>query len=91
MENGDYYTTIMEWIYWWLYIYWWQASHLDPMLDDSIMFARRLQSLGKEVHLELISDLPHGFLNFVLVSREAMAASKRCVSNIQSMLDLNSS
>ena len=46
-----------------------QACHLDPMLDDSIMFAKKLDSLNKDVTLDVIDDLPHGFLNFVLVSK----------------------
>ena len=39
------------------------------MLDDSIMFAKKLDSLNKDVTLDVIDDLPHGFLNFVLVSK----------------------
>ncbi len=59
------------------------------MLDDSVMFAKRLRSLGKEVHLEVIEDLPHGFLNFVLVSRECKQASDVCVSKIKEILQLD--
>lgn len=67
-----------------------QGCHLDPLLDDSITFARRLKLLGKRVHLELIPDVPHGFLNFVLVSSEAKAASSRCVEAIRQMLSIDS-
>ena len=31
------------------------------MLDDSVMFARRLRGLGKPVTLCVVEDLPHGF------------------------------
>lgn len=68
-----------------------QGCHLDPLLDDSITFARRLKLLGKRVHLELIPDVPHGFLNFVLVSSEAKAASSRCVEAVRQMLSIDSS
>ncbi|EHH59639.1 hypothetical protein EGM_09797, partial [Macaca fascicularis] len=38
------------------------ACALDPMLDDSVMFARRLRNLGQPVTLRVVEDLPHGFL-----------------------------
>ena len=41
------------------------------MLDDSIQMAKRLRDLGNEVHMDILADLPHGFLNFSLVSRDA--------------------
>ena len=41
-----------------------QACHLDPLLDDSITFARHLRSLSIDHHLVMIQNLPHGFLNF---------------------------
>lgn len=65
------------------------TCHLDPLLDDSLMFARRLRLLEKTVHLEILHDLPHGFLNFVLVSPEARAGSGRCVHAIKKMLNLD--
>ena len=71
------------------YIYFYfQATHLDPCLDDSVMFAKRLSSLGKEVHLEALEDLPHGFLNFVLISGEAKHGSDRVVRRISQVLHL---
>jgi len=56
------------------------------MLDDSVVFARRLRQLHVPVQLEFLADLPHGFLNFVLVSQEAKAASDRCVAALRSSL-----
>ncbi len=56
------------------------------MLDDSVTFTKRLRSLGKEAHLEVVDGLPHGFLNFVLVSHEAKQASDLCVRCIQNYL-----
>ncbi|XP_067674831.1 hormone-sensitive lipase-like [Haliotis asinina] len=62
------------------------ACHLDPILDDSIMFTKRLRKLGNSVDLHLVDDLPHGFLNFALVCKEAKQASEVCISKLQDML-----
>jgi len=59
--------------------YFLQACTLDPILDDSVEFARRLRSLGKHVELYILEDLPHGFLNFHLVSQEAREGNDLCV------------
>ena len=66
-----------------------QVSHLDPLLDDSIQFAKKLRDLGKEVHIDCVEDLPHGFLNFILTSAEAKQASDICVQKIQEILRLD--
>ena len=58
------------------------------MLDDSVMFAKRLKALGKEVHMELINDLPHGFLNFVLVSQDAKQGSETCIKHLKKALQV---
>lgn len=50
------------------------ACELDPCLDDSVAFARKLQKLGVTIHMDVISDLPHGFMNFALVNRDCMQA-----------------
>lgn len=44
-----------------------QTVDLDPCLDDSVMFARKLRSLGNKVTLDILSNLPHGFLNLLMV------------------------
>lgn len=59
---------------------------MDPLLDDSVMFAKKLRRLGKSVDLHLIDDLPHGFLNFALVSSDAKRASDVCVDKIRKIL-----
>ena len=66
-----------------------QACHLDPMLDDSVMFAKRLKAINKEVHLDVLPDLPHGFLNFTLVSREATAGSQVCIDRLKDIMKLH--
>ncbi|PAA64049.1 hypothetical protein BOX15_Mlig010708g1, partial [Macrostomum lignano] len=59
------------------------ACRLDPCLDDSIMLARKLSELGRPVKLDVLSDLPHGFLNFNLTSRDAKAGSDFVVQRLR--------
>lgn len=37
---------------------------MDPFLDESVTMAKRLKSLGRNVGLDILSGLPHGFLTF---------------------------
>lgn len=45
-----------------------QTTAMDPCLDDCVMFAKRLKNLNKSISLDVLTGLPHGFLNFSLVS-----------------------
>uniref|UniRef100_A0A2K5NDV8 Hormone-sensitive lipase n=1 Tax=Cercocebus atys TaxID=9531 RepID=A0A2K5NDV8_CERAT len=58
------------------------ACALDPMLDDSVMFARRLRNLGQPVTLRVVEDLPHGFLTLAALCRETRQAAELCVERI---------
>ncbi|XP_031568873.1 hormone-sensitive lipase-like [Actinia tenebrosa] len=62
------------------------ACSLDPLLDDSIEFARRLRSLGKDVEIYILEDLPHGFLNFNLVCQEAKDGCDLCTACLKRTL-----
>nr|XP_032517937.1 hormone-sensitive lipase isoform X2 [Danaus plexippus plexippus] len=62
--------------------------HLDPCLDDCVMFAKKLKGLGNEVGIDVLEGLPHGFLNFSLMAKEANEGSKLCVERIKQLLDL---
>ncbi|XP_054855795.1 hormone-sensitive lipase isoform X2 [Eublepharis macularius] len=62
------------------------ACALDPMLDDSVMFARRLRALGQPVTLRVVQDLPHGFLSLSQLSRETRQASALCTELIHDIL-----
>ncbi|XP_068629365.1 hormone-sensitive lipase [Battus philenor] len=62
--------------------------HLDPCLDDCVMFAKKLKKLGNEVGIDVLEGLPHGFLNFSLMAKEANEGSKLCVERIKQLLDL---
>uniref|UniRef100_A0A8D1MT16 Hormone-sensitive lipase n=1 Tax=Sus scrofa TaxID=9823 RepID=A0A8D1MT16_PIG len=63
------------------------ACALDPMLDDSVMFARRLRSLGQPVTLHVVEDLPHGFLSLAALCRETRQAAALCVDRIRFILN----
>ncbi|XP_013364131.1 PREDICTED: hormone-sensitive lipase isoform X2 [Chinchilla lanigera] len=62
------------------------ACALDPMLDDSVMFARRLRALGQPVTLRVVEDLPHGFLSLASLCRETRQAAQLCVERIRLVL-----
>ncbi|XP_027714397.1 hormone-sensitive lipase-like, partial [Vombatus ursinus] len=62
------------------------ACALDPMLDDSVMFARRLRGLGRPVSLRVVEDLPHGFLSLAALCRETRQATTLCVERIRFIL-----
>ncbi|XP_036603834.1 hormone-sensitive lipase isoform X2 [Trichosurus vulpecula] len=62
------------------------ACALDPMLDDSVMFARRLRGLGRPVSLRVVEDLPHGFLSLAALCRETRQATALCVERIRLIL-----
>lgn len=53
------------------------------MLDDSVMFARRLRDLGQPVTLNVVEDLPHGFLSLAALCRETRQAAELCVQRIR--------
>lgn len=81
----------LMYIWCFLFIYMWcflfsQACSLDPLLDDSVMFAKKLKRRNKHVQLDIIDGLPHGFLNFSPISTECKAASMRCVRHIMQVL-----
>ena len=60
-----------------------QGCHLDPLLDDTIMFARKVRAAGGHVRrVDLLDYIPHGFLNFTLVSPDCREGSLLVVSRI---------
>ncbi|RCN35675.1 hypothetical protein ANCCAN_18456 [Ancylostoma caninum] len=63
------------------------ACHLDPLLDDTIAFASRLRSAGGRVgSVDLLPAVPHGFLNFTLMSPECRRGAKICLQRIKQAL-----
>lgn len=61
------------------------ACALDPMLDDSVMFAKRLRKIDQSVTLCVVDDLPHGFLSLSQLSRETREAANVCVERIRAV------
>lgn len=59
---------------------------MDPLLDDSIEFAKRLRDVGNKVELYIIDDLPHGFLSFYMVCQEGREANELCIACIKKIL-----
>ncbi|KAL7292247.1 hypothetical protein TKK_0014193 [Trichogramma kaykai] len=63
------------------------SLYLDPCLDDCVMFAKKLKNLGKPVSLDILTGLPHGFLNLSVVSKEAHEGSLLCVKRISELIN----
>ncbi|KAK5613289.1 hypothetical protein CRENBAI_024330 [Crenichthys baileyi] len=63
------------------------ACALDPMLDDSVMFAKRLRSIEQPVTLCIVDDLPHGFLSLSQLSKETREAANVCVERIRAVFN----
>lgn len=52
------------------------STNLDPCLDDSIEFGRRLKALKVDVKIDVLKDLAHGFLYFTQVSKRSICFSR---------------
>ncbi|XP_047216878.1 hormone-sensitive lipase isoform X2 [Girardinichthys multiradiatus] len=63
------------------------ACALDPMLDDSVMFAKRLRSVEQPVTLCIVDDLPHGFLSLSQLSKETKEAANVCAERIRAVFN----
>ncbi|XP_036001611.1 hormone-sensitive lipase-like isoform X1 [Fundulus heteroclitus] len=59
------------------------ASALDALLDDSVMFAKKLRAMEQPVTLTVVDDLPHGFLSLAQICKETQFASDICVARIR--------
>uniref|UniRef100_A0A3Q2PKV8 Lipase, hormone-sensitive a n=1 Tax=Fundulus heteroclitus TaxID=8078 RepID=A0A3Q2PKV8_FUNHE len=60
-----------------------KASALDALLDDSVMFAKKLRAMEQPVTLTVVDDLPHGFLSLAQICKETQFASDICVARIR--------
>ena len=54
------------------------AAELDPLLDDSVVFAKRLERLGCEVHYTVVPGVSHGFLNLAVATSETSPTNAAC-------------
>ncbi|KAM3858603.1 lipase, hormone-sensitive a [Diretmus argenteus] len=66
------------------------ASALDALLDDSVMFAKKLRDMGQPVSLTVVEDLPHGFLSLSQLSKETEVASHICVEQMRDIFQQRS-
>ncbi|XP_037518172.1 hormone-sensitive lipase [Rhipicephalus sanguineus] len=62
--------------------------HLDPTLDDMIMFAKKLRALGCQITIRVLDDLPHGFLNLFPRGNEALEGIRCCVTMLRAALQM---
>lgn len=67
-----------------------QASALDALLDDSVMFAKKLRDMGQPVTLTVVEDLPHGFLSLSQLAKETEVASSVCVEQLRTIFQQES-
>ncbi|XP_031593896.1 lipase, hormone-sensitive a isoform X2 [Oreochromis aureus] len=63
------------------------ASALDALLDDSVMFAKKLRDMGQPVSLTVAKDLPHGFLSLPQLSKETDVAAEVCIARIREVFE----
>nr|XP_057902740.1 lipase, hormone-sensitive a isoform X2 [Doryrhamphus excisus]XP_057902741.1 lipase, hormone-sensitive a isoform X2 [Doryrhamphus excisus]XP_057902742.1 lipase, hormone-sensitive a isoform X2 [Doryrhamphus excisus]XP_057902743.1 lipase, hormone-sensitive a isoform X2 [Doryrhamphus excisus] len=66
------------------------ASALDALLDDSVMFAKKLRDMGQPVSLTVVEDLPHGFLSLAQLSKETEIASEVCLKKMRDVFQQES-
>ena len=63
------------------------AVLLDPLLDDSVHFAKRLAAIGNPVRLQIFDELSHGFLMFSSLNGASQTATNACAAWIREVLD----
>jgi len=63
------------------------AATMDGLLDDSVMFAKKMKEYGGNVELVVVDGLPHGFLNFYFVCEKTKMAAKMCCNKMMSYLN----
>jgi acetyl esterase len=62
------------------------VAGFDPLRDEALEYAGRLEAAGVRVHLERVSGLPHAFANVVTVGRAAPGAMRRVAAALREML-----
>jgi len=69
-----------------------QGAALDSLLDDSVSMAQRLKSAKQPVTLNVIDNLPHGFLSLVTTGNNTdyNNALKLCVDYMKGELGVSS-
>ncbi|KAM9838884.1 lipase, hormone-sensitive a isoform 1-T2 [Aulostomus maculatus] len=63
------------------------ASALDALLDDSVMFAKKLRDMDQPVSLTIVEDLPHGFLSLSQLSKDTEVAAEICLRKLREVFE----
>ncbi|CAF0765781.1 unnamed protein product [Rotaria sordida] len=67
------------------------ACHQDPLLDDSITFARHLRSLSVEHHVVIVQNVTHGFLSFYNANNVCKETTNRIMNDFARRYNINGS
>ena len=64
---------------------------MDSVLDDAVSMAHRLQAVQQPVTLDVIENLPHGFLAIVTAANNSdmNTATKICLDYMQEELHIH--
>jgi len=62
------------------------STNLDPLVDDSIEFGKKLRELKVQTSADVLKGLPHGFLYFGQLSKECYDATMVCLERIMDLL-----
>jgi acetyl esterase/lipase len=62
------------------------TSTLDPCMDDCVEFAKRLKELEVPVTLDVLSNIPHGYLNFGKISEECFQGTNACLRRLKDLI-----
>lgn len=67
-----------------------QGAALDSLLDDSVSMAHRLKAAQQPVTLDVVENLPHGFLALVTAanSTDMNIATKICTDYMKEELHI---
>jgi hormone-sensitive lipase len=68
-----------------------QGAALDSVLDDAVSMAHRLKAVQQPVTLDVIVNLPHGFLALVTASNNSdmNLANKVCLDYMKEELHIS--
>jgi acetyl esterase len=62
------------------------VAGFDPLRDEALEYAERLEAAGVGVRVERVSGLPHAFANVVTLGRAAPAAMRRVAAALHDLL-----
>ena len=63
------------------------AAGADPLRDEAVDYALRLQAAGVSTDLQLVADVPHGFSALLPTAKASRRAKASVVNVLTQMLD----